>query len=1017
MYDGAKASPKDATDSQEALENLDASMEQVRWSAERREVAPDLEFRLLGTIDVVASCGSIVPTSARQRDLLALLLLDANMAVSSGRLIDRLWQGAPPATAMAALQVYIAKLRAIINGYSAARIITVADGYRLDAEESVIDSFRFEEMARRGHSALVAGSTRTASETLRSALDLWRGDALSDVRHLEGVRVEVTRLEEMRCQAIGTLIDAELALGHHVEMIPQLEGLVEDDPLRERRWAQLMLALYRGGRQSDAMRAYQRVATILGDELGIEPGPDLYNLEERILLQDPALMLVDDDATSRTNLERAVTSFIGRQPEIERLIDLVEMQPLVTLTGPGGAGKTRLAREIGSGVLPLCPDGVWFVDLSSIRDPSQILFTIAETLGVVEKPDLPMVDVVHRFLHHRSLLLILDNCEHLLAPTAELVRSLLASAPLLTILATSRERLGIEGEMTWTVPPLTFPAPGVVALGGSGHEAVDLFVERARLVDPGFEVTASNQSCVAAICRRLDGLPLAIELAAARVDVLSLSDIEDRLSQNFSLLDRCSRIQPMRHATLTAAVRWSYELLDDEEGTLFGRLSVFTGRFLLDDVEFICVDDRLPKERVFDVLTRLVDKSLVMAHTAEHPMTRYSMLETLRGFAAEVAAVAGDDEEIAARHAVRFLALAVDAETELRGVHQREWLDRLEADHDNLRLAFERLLKAGQVEDAMRMGSALMWFWKMHDNVAEGTSRLESALASDCNVSPIVRSRALTAAAVLKSDHDIEGAYGLLKKSRNLARSADDALQHGMALGWMGLLDRLLGHLDVSERHLNEALGLVVSTRQDWAVAFVLGHLGVLARERGLLTEAAQYHEHALLIAKAICNPQQEAWNVAGLGIIHLYEGEYTRAIALLEDSYKVQNDIGFDFESATVLIVTAISKSRVGDQDAAASLLVNARHQVRRLGSARLLDAVCRARATVLLSRSDPIRAAQLCGAAHRIRSESGLSRGMFQSLFDADEHQIRAMLGEEEFAAAWELGRLSEMSETTAP
>ncbi len=988
----------------------------VRLPRERSAMGQDLEFLVLGPIDVVAEAKSVVPTSARQRDLLALLLLDANTAVSSDRLIDRLWHGEPPATARSALQTYIARLRTIIDGYPTAEIVTVSDGYRLDIDEQTIDAPRFEELARRGRESLLAGSPRTATETLGAALDLWRGDVLADVRHLEGVHAEVTRLEELRSHVLGTLIDAELALGNHLEMIPKLEKLVEEDPFSERTWARLMLALYRGGRQSDALRAYRRVADILGEELGIEPGPELYNLEERILLQDPSLTRETDGASPRTNLERPVTSFVGRRREIERLIELVGSRPLVTLTGPGGAGKTRLAREIGERVLASYAEGVWFVDLSSIRDDQQVPFTIAETLGVTEQPDLPAVDLVARYLEHRSLLLILDNCEHLLEPTASLARSLLARCPRLTVLATSRQRLGIEGETTWTVPPLSFPGHGASTPVPGEHEAVDLFVERARLVDTDFELSKANGPHVVAICRRLDGLPLAIELAAARVDVLSLADIEHRLGENFSLLERRSRFQPMRHSTLDTAVRWSYDLLDDQECRLFERLSVFAGGFLISDAEVVCSDDRLDQSDVFDVLTKLVDKSLVVAHTSEGPRTRYSMLEPLRAFAADMLANGPHRDVIAERHAHRFLTVAQDAEPELRGVNQREWLERLDADHDNLRHAFDHLLTQDRVEEALRLGASLRWFWKMHDNVAEGAARLESALARDGDVSPVVRSRALTAAAVLKSATDVDAAYDLLVESAEIAVGADDVLCRGLALGWMGLLDRMKGRLDASQRHLEDALLLVGETGEGWAVSFVLGHLGVLAREQGGLEQAIEHHERAHEIAVSIGNPQDAAWNVAGLGVVHLYRGSFEAAIESLELSFEVEDDLGFDFETATILILLAIAKARIGRPDDASALLGRAESVARRLGSARLLDAVYRARATVASSRGDAVRAAQLLGAASRFRVDKGLPRSMFQSFFEQDEQRIRSALRDVEFDDAWESGVVTEMSETTA-
>lgn len=974
-----------------------------------------LEFRLLGPIDVVADDRSVVPTSARQRDLLALLLVDRNIAISSERIIDRLWLGGPPATAKSALQVYVSKLRAIIDGYEAVTIATVPGGYRLDVDDSAIDAYRFEELTEFGRSALIAGSPRSAVETLEAALGLWYGDALADVLHLEGMYAEATRLDELRSHALSTLIDAELELGRHLEVIPRLEHLVDAEPLRERRWAQLMLALYRGGRQSDALRAYRRVSKILGEELGIEPGPELYTLEERILLHDPSLEISTDAHASSGNLERAATSFIGRRREIERLIELVDSRPLVTFTGPGGAGKTRLAHEVGERSRNSFADGVWFVDLSSIRDEEQVPYTIAETLDIMEQPDLAPFEAVGRYLRHRSLLLILDNCEHLLESTASFVRSVIALCPNVTVLSTSRERLGVEGETTWTVPPLSFPGQGETTPIAGEHEAVDLFVDRARLVDPGFELTETNAGSIAAICRRLDGLPLAIELAAARVDMLSLLDIERRLGENFSLLERRARFQPMRHSTLHAAVQWSYELLDEDERRLFERLSIFVGGFLIEDAEVVCCDDQVPSQRVFDVLVRLVDKSLVVVHTSTGGRTRYSMLEPLRAFAADALKDENDGDGVAALHAGRFLTLAEEAESELRAVHQREWLDRLDADHDNLRQAFDWFLTEGKAEEALRIGAALRWFWKMHDHVAEGSARLESALALNGDVSPAVRSRALTAAAVLKSATDVEAAYALLLESEDMAVVADDTLCRGLAFGWMGLLDRMRGELDASQRHLEDALGLVEGIEEEWAVAFVLGHLAVLARERGALREAVAYHERAVSISIETGNVQDEAWNIAGLGIVHLYQGAYETAIEFLERSLDVESELGFDFELATILILLAIGKARVDAPDEASVLLGRAHHVARLLGSARLLDAVHRARATIASSRGDRMQAVQLLGAAHRFRVDQGLSRSMFQAYFEQDEHRMRSMLGDAEFETAWELGNATKISETT--
>ncbi|MFC2177120.1 BTAD domain-containing putative transcriptional regulator [Actinomycetota bacterium] len=968
-------------------------------------MAGKLEFRLLGPIDLISDGRSILPGGSRQRDLLALLLLDANRTVSTDRLIDRLWDGMPPSTALSALQVYVAKLRKLLDNNS--RIVTGNGGYRLEVAGSAIDAVRFEQLARQGHDALRSGSIRTAAVTLRRALGEWRGDVLADVRHLDGAEVEVTRLEELRGQALGDRIDADLAAGNHSELIAELETLVEEHPLRERHWGQLMMALYREGRQADALRAYRRAGTVLGEELGIEPGPDLGDLEERILLQDPTLLLSVPDPAPATNLERQITSFIGRDQEIVRLTELVRERPLVTLTGPGGAGKTRLAGKIGEDLLSSFAEGVWIVDLAPEVNPDHVPSRVAEALSISEQPGVPTVDTVRQYLEHRELLLIVDNCEHLLAAAAALVNTLLSSCPFLSVLATSRERLGLNGETTWTVPPLAFPARGAVTFSAGDHDAVDLFVARTRLVDPDFVLDDSNSAQVADICRRLDGLPLAIELAAARVNALSLGDISQRLTDRFAVLDRKSKFQPLRHATLRAATLWSYGLLDEPERTLFRRLSVFNGRFTLEDAEEICSDGDLARSSVLDVLARLVDKSLVVAHTMEDQPSRYALLETLRAFATEQQVAVDASEGIGVRHSRRFLLLAETAEAELQGGHQPEWLNRLDADHDNLRSAFDWLMESGRVADALRMGTALRWFWKMRDHVSEGSDRLERALARSEPVAETVRARALMAAGVLQSSSDMSKARALLEESRRLAGEAGDELCQGLALGWLGLLDRIEDRLESSETHLTKALALLEAADEPWAIAFALGHLGVLARERGALDDAAGYHERALQIDRDLGNAQDAAWNLGGMGLVFLYQGDNDRARSLLDEGRKVQRALGFDFETASMVILLGVSAARAGEPEQAAAHLAEATRLANHLGSARLFEATYRARAAAAIEGGKTARAAQLLEDAEQIRAGNGLSRSMFQGLFEHDEDRLATMLSAEKPAIATEAGR----------
>ncbi len=978
------------------------------------DLADHLEFRLLGVTDVLAGGVSVVPTSPRQRDLLVLLLLHANAAVPTDRLVDRLWRGDPPATAVSALQVYVSKLRAVIGESETARIVTVPGGYRLEVAESAVDAFRFERLAATGRDALRAGSYRTAAQTLGEALGLWRGPALDDVRHLEGVRIQVTRLDELRAEALGDLVDAELALGRHAEVLPRLEALVEEEPLRERHWAQLMVALYRDGRQADALRAYRRATEVLGEELGIEPGPDLYNLEERILLHDPSLQFRPVDEV-RTNLELPPTSFVGREREIRRVLELLDERPLITFTGPGGVGKTRLAVEVGSRALEAFPDGVWFADLVPLRDPAAVVDVVAASVGMESGGEEPTVERLRRRCRHRALLLIVDNCEHVLDAVAELVGSLLEPGSPLRILATSRERLGLVGETTWTIPPLSFPDVDDAVVEPGRCEAVDLFAARARLVDPSFELDGDVAGSVVRICRRLDGLPLAIELAAAWVDVLSVAEIERRLFETLAVLDRRVRFRPLRHATLGETMRWSFELLEVDERRLLEQLSVFSGRFLLEDVEEVCLVGAVDRSAILALVTRLVEKSLLVVHHGAGD-TRYSLLETVRSFAATRARTSGTAEEAERRHARRFLELAERARPELEGPNQRAWLDRLELDLENFRVAFDRLAAAGRSEEALRLAASLLWLWKMHDHVAEGAERLIGVLRRDGEVRDPIRADALMAAAMLTSATDVDAARAMLREARQLAAGAGDPSVEATALGWMGLLDRIGGDLDASQRHLEVGMAVAEEAGDERPLSLILGHLAVLARERGEFDEAVARHRRAREIDRALGNRQGEAWNTAGIGTVLLYRGEDGAAVEELRRAEAVHTELAFGFELVTVWILLAVASARLGDPDEAAIHLAQAHQRAVELESPRLLDAVYRARALVAAARGEDERAAQMLGVAARVSEDHGLARAMFEVLFAAEERRIRERLGDR-FEASWAVGRAAGLPVTTAP
>ncbi|GLZ30026.1 SARP family transcriptional regulator [Lentzea sp. NBRC 105346] len=636
-------------------------------------------FGILGPLEARSADGPVALGGPRPRSLLALLLLEAGHVVPTDRLIDGLYGEDPPGDAANALQGQVSRLRRALG--SGAPIEFHPAGYRLVVDPDDVDAHRFQHLAAAGRQALEAGDARAASDVLREALALWRGPALADVTVASG---QAARLEEQRLAAIEDRVAADLQLGEGASLVPELRELVSAFPLRERLRGHLMRALYAAGRQAEALSVYEDARRLLADELGTDPSPELAEVHLAVLRGETA---------HRQALPAQLTSFVGRDAELARIASLfegyegsfpsadrLESSPhstrLVTLTGPGGAGKTRLAIEAATRDLrESC-----FVDLAPVR--SAVPQAVLGALGLRESalPQDPLQRLVAA-LSDRKVLLVLDNCEHLVDEVARLVFDLLAACPDLRVLTTSREALGITGESLCAVPPLA-PEP-----------SVRLFADRAAAVRPGLVVDDS----VHRVCAALDGLPLAIELAAARLRTLTPAELESRLDDRFRLLSRGPRTVAPRHQTLRAVVEWSWDLLSPEEQDLAARLSVFAGGATLSSAE--AVSD---SGDVLDLLAGLVDKSFV-----EVTDGRYRMLETIRAFCAERLV---DADSVARRHASYFLSLAAAADQHLRKSTQLEWLDRLHAEHANLRAALHWAVSAAP-DLAADLFRELSWYW------------------------------------------------------------------------------------------------------------------------------------------------------------------------------------------------------------------------------------------------------------------------------------------------------------------
>jgi predicted ATPase/DNA-binding SARP family transcriptional activator len=705
----------------------------LRYVESNRPLA-HMDFRILGPLEALDRGRDLAPAGSKRRALLALLLLHANETLSIDRLVDDLWGEHPPATAARTLQAHVSRLRKALDAGAGngggELIVTREHGYELKLDPERLDSHRFERLIAEGRSHIATGRPERAASAFESALSLWRGAPLADLAYEPFAQPEIARLDDVRVAAVEDLNDAKLALGRHGELVGQLEALIDEHPYRERLRAQLMLALYRCERQADALQAYQDARRTLVEELGIEPGARLHDLERAILAQDPALatpaMKTAEVPASRLPLPPNRT--LGRDQDQEIVSQLLRRVRFVSLIGPGGVGKTRLALEVARRVEREFRDGGWFVSLAATANAEHVPSAITQTMGVTPlKGETPKL-AVERFLAPKEALLVLDNFEHLL-PAAPLIGELLAAAPALAVMATSREPLRLQAEHRYDVAPLHVPAeadPAGVAQAAAGA----LFVERALSHDRRFELTAGNSGAVAEICRHLDGLPLAIELAAARTTMLDPEQLNARLASALEVLGTGPRDAPDRQRTLRATIDWSHRLLDAPEAEAFARFAVFAGGATTEGAQEVTGAD-------IDALQGLVDKQLLLRRHDFGAGPRLSMLETVREYANEQLAADPNAPELRERHCRHYVALAERAEPELFTRGEAVWLPRLDAEVENFRAALDWSLRHGKPTQGLRLAGVLAGFWDIRNRSAEGLDWIEAALNAAGDDAPI----------------------------------------------------------------------------------------------------------------------------------------------------------------------------------------------------------------------------------------------------------------------------------------
>jgi predicted ATPase/DNA-binding SARP family transcriptional activator len=915
-----------------------------------------VRIALLGPLDVTDGHGQTIPIAgARLRALLIRLALDSGRTVGVDALTDAIWDGDAPAGATNALQTLVSRLR---RSLPAGAIAADQTGYRVTA---ALDIDEFDAYVRDGRAAAGRGDLVEARRRYDAAVILWRGAPLSDVANADFARAPIARLAEAQIAAIEERLAVRLSLDDAGSIVAELDALAAAHPLRERPHQLLITALAGSGRSADAVAVYIRLRDRLADELGLDPsaeltatyaamlrgerpplGPGVTSLAPALpapILTRPASLgrgsppandaASPDGAADKArvspmgNLRSAVTSFVGRAAEVADLVATVREHRLVTLVGPGGAGKTRLAVEAGRVIGAEFPDGVWLVELAPIGEATDVPRALTEALSLRETrmaedrraDPLRALDQIEA----ANLLVILDNCEHLIDACAHIAEEVLSRCPAVRILATSREPLAIAGEVLRPLGPLSTPPLGATPAAIADTASVRLFADRAAAVRPGFAVNegtdATTADAVAEICRRLDGMPLAIELAGARLRTVPVEQIAARLDDRFRLLTSGSRTALPRHQTLVAAVAWSWDLLEPAERDLAMRFAVFAGGATMDAVVEVWGTDSVER------LLGLVDKSFVVLGDDG----RYRMLETIRAYAAERLADSGHTDAARDVHAAYFVRVAEDADAHLRGRGQARSLRTFGAERDNLSTALRWTIDSGEAALAARLAGALGWFWMMSDYHVEAAARLGEAIALPGDVPPLVRAKALAL-------------YGM-----NLAviGTPDDAVEFIAEAQLLApddptvVLGRVLnGVLPVGREEALKHLPLALDHPDPWVRAMGLTVRGITHMYAAAPNDAERDLTEGLAAFEDLGDNWARAMLGGALGELRAIRGDTDGAVTALQRSAALADSLGVDDVAAQSILQLSLVRARRGDLDGARVEVRRARAKIDRLVS-----------------------------------------------------------------------------------
>jgi predicted ATPase/DNA-binding SARP family transcriptional activator len=953
------------------------------------QVQHEVEFGVLGSLEVRVAGQPVKVPGARQRALLAALLLRRGTVVPFDRLVDDIFGEQPPEEARNALQTYAARLRQAL-GAAAAAVVTRAPGYVLDVARDAVDVERFTALLAR---AREAQEPAAALSLLDQALALWHGPAYTEFAETFA-RGEALRLHELRLAAQEDRAALLVRLSRLSEATSALEAIVAEEPWRERAVELLVTALAQAGRAGRALAAYARHRERLRDELGLDPSPRLQRLEEQVLRAELEPVQPRQAKRQRHALPTRATSFIGREQELALVRETLAGSRLVTLVGPGGVGKTRLAQQTAAG-----EGSAWWVDLAPLRDPNATPHAVADALDLDAQPGTSLLDSLREWARGARGLLVLDNCEHLSAAVAGLAQELLAVPSALRLLATSRERIGVDGEQVLVVPPLEVPAPDAEEMH---TPAVRLFCDRARAADPDFAARWEVLQRVGDLCRALDGLPLAIELAAARIGTLTVDDLADHLDERFELLRTAHGGGDARHHTLRGVVDWSFDLLTSEEQRLFLRLSVFAAAFDIAAAEQVVADHDLPPGRIADLVAGLADRSMLTrpGHTG---VGRYRMLETLRAYAA-ARLPAAEADQFRRRHAAFMVDLAEHAEAGLYGPDEPVWARRVEAWLDDLRAAWSWARDADEVDVAVRLAAALTryGYWRLRPDILAWGAWPVAAVAAH----PRLAIAHAAAAHGAWMDGRLDQAGELARRGVAIAGgpTTPAAAAPLEALGDTALLSGDLAAAREAYRGVaalaapGDLAGLAIATANQ---ALVLSYAG---DDQAACAAAGE----AVAAALASANP-------TAIAMARFAEGEAladldpVAAASVLEQARRGAQEVGNRFVAGTALTATVALRSRHGPPDPA--LFRDAVEHWRNSHNRSLIVTTLR-NLVLLFARTGRDEAAAALAATLQLQA-AGKTYGIEAERIATALAAVHQRLGEAAYAHAWSAGAARTLEE----